>query len=421
MKTKEFKIPDGLDLGENEEKGMQALADHLTKQFAEFAKGALTDSQLSEKVDKMLEEWGKKNNFEPGKISEILKKQGLTLNELKERNSGPKLTGLKAVFMENFDTLKDAIKNQKQITIKADPDVIDEELIENTGVITTDTGAFLPENNKVDPALYTKRRDRQYIEDIADVSVVAEVPETLTYWEEGDEKGNIAIVEENGLKPQVQLKLIKNKAEKQKAAGFIVVTEELMKFRTRAWAMIQRLFRDKVMRDFRDLLTVSLSSNTASYITTPLDGTISNPTNFDALIAAILQLELLNFEPDVLVINPTDKWRLAMTTTPNGMFILPYIQQGGQFSLLYLKVITSNKIPAGTALVGESGIWKVEREEPTLRTGLVNDDHIHNRKTIVGEIYFLSYVPSNNAGGFVEFNFDDVKEALSDGTVETVA
>jgi hypothetical protein len=85
----------------------------------------------------------------------------------------------------------------------------------------------------------------------------------------------------------------------------------------------------------------------------------------------------------------------------------------GQFQLLSLNVITTNKIDAGKFLLLESNIWKGEEEVPSLRTGLVNDDLIHNRTTIVGEIRFLFYVPSNNAGGAIYGDFADIKEALT--------
>jgi polyhydroxyalkanoate synthesis regulator phasin len=410
-----FTLPEGVEFTETEKKGYLALGNHLTECFKQYETGKITKDEALKVMDDKLKEWAEKNGISAEKIekmSEALKKQGMALQEMKDRSVSAMPGGLKGLFLKNFDAIKKAVKERRQETFKANPDTIDAALLENRAAITTTTGATLTENNGEDSFLYMKRRDRQYIEDIADISVVAEVPETLTFEEEGDETGAIAIIGENGLKPQLRLKLVKNKVESQKAAGFIVVTEEMMKWRSRAWSAIQRLFRDKVMRDFRNLLTTSLIGNASAYVATPLDGTITVPTNFDAIIAAILQLEMLNFEPDTLVINPADKWKLAMTTTNNGMFILPYIQQGGQFKLLGLQVITTNKVAAGNFLIGEAGIWKVERENPTFRTGLVNDDLIHNRMTIVGEIFFLSYVPSNNAGGFIMGVFDDIKSAL---------
>jgi len=413
-----FIIPAG-DFSDNEKKGLQVLADYFTEQFKEFEKGSVSEEKMMKRMEEKLKDWGDKNGISEEKMkdfTETLKKQGESIKELAENPiKKQNVSGLKKEFIENYDKLKDAIKSkQVGFVVKSDPDVSDNSLLHSReNVISTTSNANLIDNLGIDPQLYMKRRDRQYIHDIADVSYVAEVPEAMSFDEEGDENGYIAIVDENGLKPQVQLKLIRNKVDAKKAAGFIVVTEETMKWRTRVWTWIQRLFRDKVYRDYENQLTDDLLVNTTQYIGTPLDGTITAPNDFDTIIAAICQLEQLNFEPDTLVMNPSDKWKIAMTTTTTGAYILPYLTQGGQFKLLSLNVITTNKVTPGEFIVGESGIWKIEEEMPRLRTALVNDDALHNRMTIIGEIFFLSYVPSNNAGGFVKAKFSDVKEALT--------
>jgi len=415
----EFNIPTGIDLSENEKKGLTAIAEHFNKQFAEYVKNNLSADKMMDSMKDKLEAFGKENGYDKEKLEKMYKsldEQGEALTKLKQQivNDRVSTGGLRAKFFEKFEDLQKAIKEQRQgFTIKADPDTIDEGLIHDRTVISTTTGANLIEQEGRSTELFMKRRDRQYIDDIADVAVVANVPETFTFEEEGDEDGFIAVVNENGLKPQVQLTLIKNKVEAKKAAGFIVVTEELMKWRTRAWAAIQRLFRDKVMRDFQDQLTVSLLPNATSYIGTALDGTIDSPNDVDAIIAGIAQLESLNFYPDSVVMNPVDKWRISMLKDSNGAYLLPLVAQDGTFKITPLRIITTNKMEAGKFLMGESGIWKVEREEPQLRTGLVNDDLIHNRMTIVGELFFLSYVPSNNAGGFLLGDFNSIKEALA--------
>lgn len=409
-----FKLPEGVQFSENEQKAMSALAEWMAKNFDAYAKGQTSKEDLINDISKKLEASGF-NQETLKSLQESLTKQGEVLENLKERTNsgGVNLGGLKEAFNKNWEGLQNALKTRTPgFKIKAinehNPDMI----ITTDNIISTTTGAFLPESVVNDPNLHLKRIDRQYIHDIANVSYVDEVPETYTFEEEGDEEGSIAIVAENGLKPQVELKLIKNKVDADKAAGYIAVTEEVTKWRKRAWAAIQRLFRDKVYRDYENKLTANMIANASSYASTPLDGTVAEPTDFDAIIATILQGEMLNFQYDTLVINPADKWRLAMTTTANGMFVLPYIQQGGQFGLLGLRVITTNKVNAGTFLIGEGGTWYIEEESPSLRTGLMNDDMIHNRMTIVGEIFFLSYVPSNNAGAWIMGNFATIKEAL---------
>ncbi len=412
-----FTLPEGLGFTEKEQKGLGALAEHLNAQMAEYMKGYMTEDQVLEKMSAHLKKWAGENGVDGeklAKLEESLKSQGAALQSIKERaNRTPSLTGLKAQFEKHYDELVKAIKEERSgFVIKAVSEHDADDIQTTVNTITTTSGAVLTDSVKVRDGVFFKRRGRQYIEDIANVTQVDKVPETFVFTEEGDEEGVIGIVAENAVKPQVHLSLVRNQVNAKKAAGYIVVTEEVLKWRQRVWAQILRLFQDKVGRDYEDKLTLDMLVNASAYTSTPLDDTIAEPTDFDAIIAAVLQLENLNYQPDVLVINPADKWKLAMTQTNNGMFILPYIQQGGQFGLLGLKVVTTTKINAGSFLVGEGGTWFIEREAEQIRTGLVNDDLIHNRMTIVGEIFYLSYVPSNNAGSFVSAKFADVKEAL---------
>ena len=412
-----FSLPEGLGFTEKEQKGLSALAEHLNSQMSEYMKGYMTEDQVLDKMSEHLKKWAGENGIDGDKLKKLeesLKSQGATLQSIKERaNRTPSVTGLKDQFNKHYDELVKALKEGRSgFVIKAVNEHDADDIHTTTNVITTTSGAVLTDSIKVHDGVFFKRRGRQYIEDIANVMQVDEVPETFVFTEEGDEEGVIGIVAENAVKPQVHLSLVRNQVNAKKAAGYIVVTEEVLKWRQRVWAQILRLFQDKVGRDYEDQLTTDMLTNATAYTSTPLDDTIAEPTDFDAIIAAILQLENLNYRPDVLVINPADKWKLAMTQTNNGMFILPYIQQGGQFGLLGLKVVTTTKMEAGTFLIGEGGTWFIEREAEQIRTGLVNDDLIHNRMTIVGEIFYLSYVPSNNAGSFVKAKFADVKEAL---------
>ena len=416
MGVAKFTIPANLELSEKEQKGLSALAEYFSGQFQEFAKGKLSENEVIEKMDEKLKSWSEENGISKEKMekmSEVLKKQGEMLSSLKEGGSVRNVKGLRAAFEKHYDELVDAVKGHKQnFRIKAVSEHTAGKIQTTSNSISTTTSSILSDSVEHITELFMKRRGREYIHDIANVTVVDEVPEILVYDEEGAEDGSFAVVAENGLKPQVQLKLVRNQVTAKKAAGYIVVTEEMMKWRDIVWAQIQRLFRNKLERDYEAKLTDDLMTNATSYTSTALDDTVENPTDFDAIIAAVLQLESLNFSPDVLVINPADKWKLAMTETKNGALILPYIQQGGQFNMLGLRVITTTRVTAGDFILGESDTWFVQEETPSLRTGLVNDDFIYNRMTIIAEIFFLSYVPSNNAGSFVKGKFSTIKEAL---------
>lgn len=409
-----LELPDGAT--ESEKSFAKSLADGLNAAFKRFAENQVSKETMMQEMKSVVKSWAEENNVSKEKMDSILtalKAQGTVLQALKENPVSKKIGGLKGAFEAQYDELVKAIKEKKSgYSIKAVSEHTDGDIHMTDNVMTTTTGAQLEERVGANEQVFMKRRGKQYIHDIANVTVVDSVPEVYTFYDEGDEKGAIAVVTENGLKPQVHLSLVKNQVESQKAAGYIVVTEEVMKSRPRVWAQIQRLFSDKVWRDYETLLTEQMLVNATGYVNTAFDDSLAAPTDLDAIIATVAQLEALNYQPDTLVINPNDKWKLAMTETKNGTLILPYITQGGEFRLLGLRVITTTEIEAGTFIVGESGTWFIEEERPQLRTGLVNDDLIHNRMTIVGELFFLSYVPSNNAGSFVKATFASVKESL---------
>lgn len=413
-----FTLPDGVELSENEKKGLSALANHFTQQFEQFAKGAMTRDEAMNAMGEKLKSWASENGISGEKLASLeksLKAQGDKLSALKEqtRSFHVSMGGLKSAFDQNYEGLVNAIKERKSgFSIKAVNEHTEGSIQTTGNSITSEGEEILSESVQYSNQVIFKRRGRQYIEDISSVTQVDKVPEVYVFYEEGDETGAIGIVQENAVKQQSHLSLVRNQANAKKAAGYIVVTEEMLKWRSMLWANIQQLFQNKVARDYEDKLTEDMLTNAVGYTTTPLDDTIADPNDFHAIIAAVLQAQNLNFLPDVLVINPTDQWKLALTETKNGMLILPYIQNGGQFGLLGLRVVTTTKVPAGTFIVGEGGTWYVQREQEQIRTGLVNDDLIHNRMTIVGEIFFLSYVPSNNAGSFVKAEFATVKEAL---------
>lgn len=268
-----------------------------------------------------------------------------------------------------------------------------------------------------------KRYPKEYIFDIADRTTVQEVPEYIIWDEEGDTEGAVAIVDESGLKPLLSFEVVSNSSKAKKAAGKVIVTTEFEKFKKRKYQIIKGLFNDKVMRDYQAILTAQLVAAASSYIGTTLDGTIPSPTDYDAIGAVAAQLETLDFAPDTLVINPQDKWRMALTKNADGDYIamgIPVMGANGQVQFMNFRTITSNRMTAGTAILGEGNCWKIEEEAVAVRIGegvtmnggTAESDFDYNRMRIIGELFFHSYIPSNHAGSFVLFTFDTVKAAL---------
>lgn len=328
-------------------------------------------------------------------------------------------------MLKDYERGKDSRINNSSITIKERVSeaiatkAIDEHnpnlIITTDNVTTAGTTGFdwLVDYYNSFGQLIRKRRPIEYIRRMLNVTRVARVPEVFTWYEEGDESGAFAVVAENALKPQIGLEVQKYYTNAQKAAGYIVVTEEVLKWRDVAWGYIQTLFREKLERDYNRILNTELIANAIAYPGTPLDGTIADPNDIDAIAAAALASELMNFQPDTIIINPADKWRLLLTTNNNGSYIfLPFVNSGDEPQLFGYNLVTSNYVPVGTFYLGQSGTWNLLEEAPTVRTGWVNDDFIHNRMTIIAEVYFLSWIPAANDGAWIAGSFDDIKDAL---------
>ncbi len=279
-----------------------------------------------------------------------------------------------------------------------------------------------------------KRRPREYVFDMASVTNVAEVEKYIVWEEEGDEQGAFAVVAEGALKPLTSYALVKNTSTARKVAGKYVVTEEFTKFRKNAYNIIQRLARQKMLRDYAAILTTDLLADAAPYVASALDGEYpaDKVTDYHAIAAVAAQIESIDFFPDLLIMNPQDKWRIGMSQDGNGQFYLtiPITSPTGQTTMMGFNVRTSNRVPVGYFLLGESGLWEIVQESIKIKIGYgvtvtggtdngggnvtnVSSDFDNNRFRVILETYFHDYIATNNAGSFVYANFDVVKALVT--------
>lgn len=277
-------------------------------------------------------------------------------------------------------------------------------------------------------AFVKKRRPNEWIFEIANRTTVPEITEYKTWLEEGGEEGTFAIVEEGAVKPLMSKSLQRNVVHYKKIAGKRVYTEEFAKFRKEAFRIIEELFNDKILRDYAALLVTELMTKAAAYVGTTLDGQFENPTDYHAIGAVASQIEAIDFFPDLLIMNPQDKWRIGLSQNTQGTFYMnvPVYNPSGEVSMLGFRLVTSNRVPVGTAILGESKLYKIEDEPVQVRMGFgidvtkdedgfvtdVSSDVDNNRFRIIAETFFRSWIATNHIGSFVSFNFADVKEAL---------
>lgn len=421
----------GITLEAAEEKLIGEIDAELGNALAEAKKGLLTQEQFDAKLEE------KKASILEGVKS--VKIGDSTLEEIL-RVQGEALAAAKAIVPE------DKPLNVKQL-IEAQMPAIQKMMQTKSGEIRLDikAAANMTTANTIDEATFSipaaiiesmtmrefvgKRYGRQYIGDIADRSTVANMEQYTTWLEEGSEQGAFAIVAEGALKPLVSTSLVRNFAAAKKIAGKYVVTEEFVKFRQNAYTIIRRLIMDKMIRDYDALLTADVNTAAAAYTGTVLDGTIANPNDYDAIGAVAAQIQSLNFEPDVIILNPQDAWRIRLNKDDVGRYQFPVVTQDGETRIFNLRLVTTTYQTAGYFTLAEAGLFKIEEEAITVRIGFgidittatvsattvvvgVTSDFDNNRMRVIVETYFKDWLPTPYIGSVVRAQFSTVKTAL---------
>jgi len=357
-------------------------------------------------------------------LETAMREQGLKLTEFEEKAAKfVDSLDIKSMLDSKMTNIEDMFKSKSgvlKLDIKAAANMTTDNTIDES---TFSIPADLIESFSIG-AFAGKRYGTQYIQNVADVTTVANLPQYKTWLEEGSEQGAFAIVSEGGLKPLVSYDLVRNKAESKKIAGKYVITEEFAKFRQEAYTIIRRLIMDKMVRDYSALVTADFNTASVAYTGTTLDGTIAAPNDFDAIGAACAQAQSLNFNPNVLVLNPQDAWRIRLNKSTTGEYLFPVVTMDGQTQLFAMNLVTTTYQTAGTFTIAEAGLFKIEQEALTVRIGYgitvtgsnpvtqVVSDFDNNQMRVIVEMFFMDYLPTPYAGSIVKDTFANVKTAL---------
>lgn len=442
-------VPGFLRTGDADpEKEKAELFKKIKEQHEEFAKtkGFQTKAEVEtfvtekmkvlEGVDMLkLKEW-----FDPEKgVFAVIKKQGEEITALKESGKAGKEKSFKAIlqgFKEKVQKIfseRSEGENWVTIDVKAAAVMTTGNTVTGHDDLPTDLIESFSEREFV-----AKRQPKEWVYDLATVTTVGAIEKYITWLEEGDIQGAFAIVAEGGLKPLISGDLVRNFSTVRKAAAKYVVTEEFTKFWNRAFVIIQRLIRQKLLRDKADIIAVDFIADAAPYVSSGFGDAFPEPNDYHAIGGVASQISALNFNPDLLILNPQDLWRVGLLAGEDGHFIiqnLPLAGPDGSIGrrILGFQVRSSTKIPLGNAILAEAGLWQIEQEGISIRIGHgaqitggtsngggnvtdVQMDIDHNRYRVIVEQYFHNYLPTASEGSYVYFNFDAVKEDIAAGS-----
>jgi len=278
-----------------------------------------------------------------------------------------------------------------------------------TGTVLTGAAAINTDNVFDDMEVTVIRYPVNFIGDAINSRQVSKVPESIKWKEQvAAGEGTATVVAEGVEKPLTDFKFEWKYAYRQKFAGRIEMTEETeIDFEQLVLDIID-MFEQQVLRVYNAKLLADILAWAPAYSGTALDLTIAKPTLMNVISAGKLDIQMDNYNADVLILNPADyaETQNMQDTLGNPIFVSDAVLFPG------LRLFVTNNIAAGTCLLGEGGIIKEQHGSYILRSGTYGNQFIENEKTIVGEIFSVIKLPTESKKGWVKLVIATVKAAL---------
>ena len=346
-------------------------------------------------------------------IAEAMEK--IEKSNTRSLNDGEKFQ-LRKMVTEKHKEICDAIRTGQdfEITFSAKREAA---MFTTTSAVTNGSGVVLPliENYEVENDIAKIRYPENFILDVIPNAQVAKVPAEIIRTEQATAEGAVTVVAEGGTKPLTSDTFVRNHTLRKKYAARIEWTEEFEMDNEMLYTEILSLFEDKVIRAWQDGLIATMVTNATAYTTSVLDDTFVLPDNGLAVIAGQSVIQGMYFTPNVVIMNPSDIFAAMFTQDTDGNpQVKPYMTIGndGVVRINGMRVFASYKVTQGTALVGDTSVYRERHSGFILRFGTYNDQFIKNEKTAIGEVFSILRIAANEKTAWMVLDLDAVKASL---------
>ena len=415
-----FSVPADLGLTDKEQKGIEALATHFNKQFEQYESGLVSREDMQNSMKGAFDGYMKEFGFSKERFAELestLKEQGMQIKVLKDtgrKESGNMLSDIcKELFTkENVDELlaaKGALV-KKSVTSKA----------ATTTMVGTNVEPNAPHalSFEVLPGInYKPIAPPRILERLTKGMTNSR---TLIWINQIDKDGAAAFVAEGELKPLMDWEYKEEVSVASKIAVRGKISKEILRdfsivnFQTEVRRILTRnLYKEldeQILNGdgiYPNPLGISLVAG--GYVGSGLDGTIRLPNNADAIRAGMLQMNLLEYTPDVVFMNPTDLAMIELEKTTDGNYIRVQVEN----VIRGLEVISTSRIPAGYFLLMDSNEWDIRiLDDFELSFGWENDDYTRNLVSVIAELSLHSLHNSIHEGAMMYEEFATIKTAI---------
>jgi hypothetical protein len=403
----------GAILDENQIKFVSAIENEMNERAKKQEEAYSTS--LTEALRSVLGAQEKNEKGETVTVAEQLRNLAEGLEKVEKNNvrqiSNLEKFQLRKMVREQHNDIVDAIRNGKDLEITFNAKRAAAIYTASTAV-ANDTGVLLPlnENYEFESEISKIRYPENFILDVISNRQVAKVPQQIIKNEQATAEGAVALVAEGGTKPLVSDTFLRTLTLRKKYAAHIEWTEEFEMDNEMLYNEILAMFEEKVVRAWNNGLISTIVSNGTAYTTSVMDDTLVIPDNGLAVIACQSVINGMNFNADVVLMHPSDIVTTMFTQDTEGNSrLLPYMQNG---QINGMRVVSSNAITLGTAVVMDSSVYREMHSDFILRFGTYNDQFIKNQKSAVGEVFSILRIAKNNLPGVMAVTLSTVRAAL---------
>ena len=426
MKKKEFTLPEGITLTEQE----QAIVDALISEFNainEKIDGMKPDdaSAVEEEVAKEMAKSLKaiESKFaDAKKFTELeiaLKAQGLVIASLKERPSAPqerKTVGqqFKEFYLGNPDKFKSFTNGEvKELRLA----------LKTAGTILTSTNitGTIPQAFR-EPGLNDVAVERNFIMDVIGTSPTSSP--TIEYMEKLNQDGTVAFKLDTEAFVQIDFDMEVNSSTAKDTGAFITVHENMLADIDFMAAEIDKelMYMIRKNADAEILAGTGLTSHlkgitqyaTAGFSLTNIH--IATPTIWDAVSAAMNQVRQVGFdEPNMILMHPADYENALGSKDDQGRYVgHPSLSPDGT-RFAGIPISTTTFITAGYLLVGNKAKSNIKiLQDVTLAIGYnLTGEFTKRHITVRGAMRLHHYIKDNDVYSFVYDAIQDIKDAIT--------
>lgn len=384
---------------------------------------------LGDKIDAMKEQGATKTELIQ-LMSEVqeLKTKGENVDDLKTKAEELALRVLeletKGVPSQVEESLKSILESKKdelaamkdrssasvQFTLKA----------AGTMALSTNVTGQVPQAERESGITRIVRRNPFILELVNVGTIMSNVWEWV---EQKNADGGSAMTAEGAAKSQADFDLVVASANVKKVTAYIKVTKEMLDDVALMRSEIDQELTELINLKIDDQLlngtglTVNLTgitTNATAWAAGAFALSIPTPTKWDVLRTAINQVRVNLFEPNYIVMHPTDVTSMELSKGSDGHYIIPPFAASDGTIVSGIRVIAKTGVTIDKFLVGDftkSGVRF--KEGLTINVGYENDDFTKNLVTILAEARLVHRVKSNHYGAFVYGDFSDAITALT--------